>query len=124
MKQVVQEFTVSRKGWLRGEGSESSALLREEDGKKCCLGFYANACGISDDEILGAHILSYIVTPQSHPQVHPTFSDREAREGWVVAEAIMNLNDRNDMGAKNDSERERELTAKFAKLGITIHFVD
>ena len=48
MKLVIDESK-----WLRGEGHEHSRLLREKDGKMCCLGFLALACGFSEKEIKG-----------------------------------------------------------------------
>ena len=42
---------IDRRTWLRGEGPTDSALLRS-DGEKCCLGFYALACGLAPENIL------------------------------------------------------------------------
>lgn len=45
-----KEFTIDRRKWLRGKGKEFSKLLRS-NGEMCCVGFYAKACGLSDNAI-------------------------------------------------------------------------
>jgi len=45
-------FTIDRKTWLRGEGLSFSSLLRIKDNKRCCLGFYCQFLGVSDDDML------------------------------------------------------------------------
>ena len=37
---------IDRRTWLRGEGASQSFLLREADGKMCCLGFACLAAGL------------------------------------------------------------------------------
>jgi hypothetical protein len=43
------KLTIDRKKWLRGTGD--SFLLSPRDGKMCCLGFYALACGLTENDI-------------------------------------------------------------------------
>ena len=45
------KLVIDRATWLRGEGHEQSYLLRECDGKMCCLGFFALACGLHPERI-------------------------------------------------------------------------
>lgn len=47
------EFTISRKTWLSGEGSDDSFLLRSCDNKMCCLGFFLKSLGATDEDIVG-----------------------------------------------------------------------
>lgn len=41
----VKSFVVDRSKWLRGEGFDDSCLLTTGN-RMCCLGFYAEACGL------------------------------------------------------------------------------
>jgi hypothetical protein len=43
----MSTYTVSRKTWYRGKTDEDSSLLRP-DGQRCCIGFVAEQCGVSD----------------------------------------------------------------------------
>lgn len=49
-----KSFIINRKKWYRGKDS-GSMLRRPDDGKKCCLGFYANACGVPSQQITGRY---------------------------------------------------------------------
>jgi hypothetical protein len=42
------DVKINRRGWLKGEGSDASKLLRESDGLRCCIGFAASAAGFGD----------------------------------------------------------------------------
>ena len=40
-KPKMKRLVIDRKRWIRGEGFDDSYLYRGDDGKKCCVGFYA-----------------------------------------------------------------------------------
>lgn len=116
------EFTVDRKTWLRGEGGNGSCLLRDYDGKMCCLGFRALACGLTDAGISG-------VRQPNHLGVHLTDGKWD---GYVtngenallttnICDEIMRFNDEKHFSA---SSREERLTDLFKSLGDTVTFVD
>jgi hypothetical protein len=44
-------LTIKKSQWYRGQGGHSSYLRRAVDGKMCCLGFDAIACGLSEEMI-------------------------------------------------------------------------
>jgi len=50
MIKKATEFTVVRSKWFRGN-HRGSMLLRPTDGRMCCMGFYALACGATEDQI-------------------------------------------------------------------------
>lgn len=115
------EFTVSRKTWLRGEGSSNSYLLRPSDGKMCCLGFLALSCGLTPAEIEGHSDLfvleranklpASLVIPADNPDDEPLNSD--------VCWDIMAVND-----ATERKNREERLAELFAQAGIQVTFTD
>jgi hypothetical protein len=54
----MEKLVIDRATWGRGQGNKmggsgDSCLLSPKTGKKCCLGFYALACGYSEIEIRG-----------------------------------------------------------------------
>jgi len=73
----------------------------------CCLGFYAKACGLKDEEILDVDYPTQVA--DWHPQTNR------------LQQNIVCVNDDSCMG---DSTRESELISIFAVLGIVIRFVD
>lgn len=52
----MHEFVIDRKTWARGRYGES--YLLSHTGQKCCLGFFAESCGIAQDKLLGVSTLS------------------------------------------------------------------
>lgn len=50
---MITELTIKRSEWLRGEGVIDSALLRKSDQKRCCVGIYGRALGVSDTTLEG-----------------------------------------------------------------------
>lgn len=120
------KVTVERSRWLRGEGSTASALLREKDGKMCCLGFVCLALGRTEDQI----------RDKSSPTCGEWTGDGSAMAGsgtrlivrtdsggWVKPSPIeraMVVNDNKDM---SDSAREIALQKLLEEIGIDLEFV-
>lgn len=48
----VEEFVIDVDTWLRGERGDSF-LLRESDGKRCCVGQWLSARGFPDKDLIG-----------------------------------------------------------------------
>lgn len=115
----MKEFTVSRKTWLRGEGSKDSSLFRPEDKKMCCLGFLGKElCGATEEQMAGSD------TPgDSDPEIN-WIEGLLKNPGGYNSDAAHRLMDINDEECMDDEEREELLTKEFAKLGITVKFKD
>lgn len=118
-RKPIKSFTIDRKIWLRGVGSEKSMLM-DEDGKKCCLGIYGTACGISDVNLLGkrdpAHEGGRIKGFGSW-----LFKKASNSDYWV-SEACRQLMCDNDNVSLIQSRREALIKAGFAKAGIKVRF--
>jgi len=125
-------FEVKRSEWIRGQ-SELSALLVEKahrsvehpGRKKCCLGFFANACGISDSQIKG--IGSPASCPNFEPEVSADWNALMRGDPPVCrwnSDLCNDLMSCNDTRTLTDDKREAELTKLFSKLGHTVEFVD
>lgn len=124
-------FEVKRSEWFRGGTGVSALLVREADRredhpdrKRCCLGFFANACGIPDSQISGVSAPATLKNPGT------ASADWNAltREGMSVTHVNSNLcgdlMECNDNRHLTDAEREVALTRLFSELGHTVVFVD
>lgn len=107
------KLTIDRTKWLRGAGCEPSRLLRKEDGKMCCLGFYAKACGLTDDDIVG--------------QPNPSGVNRALPDEmlWLFgqqnnSDECLRLMEENDSSEVSESK----ISEIFAKNGVEVEFVN
>ena len=109
------EVVIDRKLWYRGKGAGGSRLLTEE-GKMCCLGFDALACGLKAEDIL------YITSPGSTGYDVPGLVnvDTYHHDNSKVCGEMMMTND-NEVIA--DGEREKLLTEMAATIGRKFVFV-
>jgi hypothetical protein len=120
------KVTVDRGRWLRGVGSETSMLLRESDGRMCCLGFVALALGKTEDQIRG------YAAPGS-----PVRDNRGVKVGFGTVlldlcpkghlsepAPIAQAMEENDDTSISDEIREERLIPLLAEVGIELEFVD
>ena len=105
-------FQVSRSKWLRGEGYENTFLLREKDGKMCCLGFLAMSLGNSTKR------LKNTPSPCEGMNFPKTLSYKNGNTKQCAL--IQQINDDKSV---TDQERERDLKREFSFCGINVEFV-
>jgi hypothetical protein len=120
------KLTIDRARWGRGVGE--GRLL--SDGKMCCLGFLAKACGLSDTAIedLGNPSDVYCEEPTKHKQVWNSMGVpfkkprklKELGEAMALETVFVLINDDENLTEKR---RERLLTKEFAKIGVNVEFV-
>jgi hypothetical protein len=131
------EFKISRKDWIRGEGSEKSALIVTTDGsnkgKKCCVGFQSLTAGLEEADLCGqgtvVDVYNYKISKGvtynlpdslkcmivSYPFGDDEYENTtEAREIYAANDAI----------CLSDEAREIRLTELFAEIGWKPIFVD
>ncbi len=102
-------FKVDRRTWYRGKGAAGSKLLRESDGKMCCLGSVALQCGVKKEAIKN------IAIPANIPK------GKKLLPEWVVK----NCSDAmicNDKPSISDDKREARLKKIFKEHGDIITF--
>jgi len=114
------KLVIDRQRWLRGE--EDSFLLRSDDNKMCCLGFYSLALGLKEVDILDVacpNEVDFLSAGQEYPD-------------WIyknVAMRVDHSDDINKLMRYNDdvyipSEvREEKIRETFAKHGVEVEFV-
>lgn len=126
------KLVIDRSKWLRGEGSSNSKLLRESDGKMCCLGFYAKQCGYTDEEILQRAAPGDVARTKGVRQgFEPLISSgtgcqcEECRNtprlvNSSLCSELMNVNDDETV---LDAERERFIAGVLEWIGVEVEFV-
>jgi hypothetical protein len=111
----VTEFTIDRSKWGRGCGD--GILLSPDDGKMCCLGFYALACGVSPSSINNQGFPSDVAAlPGEMDWLFRAFSDESVTP---AEEQIASTNDKENLLAK---DREKKIREHFATRGIKVKF--
>jgi hypothetical protein len=107
------EFTVARDNWLRGDPSKS--LLLNDEGGRCCVGFFMQQIhSIPDDRLRGICYVSGIDRSGSDG---PFGQIEDALQGAIVYLT-------NDYKGHSDAVREATLAEGFAALGYRPIFVD
>ena len=128
----MNKFIINRSKWLRGEGSLNSFLLRESDGKQCCLGQYANFCDISDENILGLKSPLSLFRDQSEEAYNDGLKKYSKYSKLLTVDDIgcshsyntVELMSTNDDPSIFDNAREDRLKTLFANIGIEVTFDD
>lgn len=116
-------FKIDRKLWLRGEGATKSALIREADGKMCCLGFFGIACGLSVNDLMGQKQPSDVKGyPSWLMSTYTNEFDKLNHTGCSMD--CHNLMSNNDTDGIDDNERERRIISSFANNDVQVEFVD
>lgn len=117
-------FTVHRPDWYRGQGNKNSRL-RREDGTMCCLGFYCLATGVAEEDLKDVPFPSHIDHNASNDSLCWLQEQEETTgsvfEGDDYEHIIGGINDATE---QTEEWREAQLTAQFAKHGITVIFTD
>jgi hypothetical protein len=122
-KKLKYTFTVDRKTWLRGEGSDDSKLLRESDGKMCCLGFACLQLGnVKKDSLKDVQVPVRIPGKErdkllSTPLEFLISADNESCD---IRLEMMTFNDVKGLSYK---QREKQLKKLFAAKNIQIKFI-
>lgn len=120
------EFVIDRKKWHRGKGALGSRLLREDDGKMCCLGQVSKQCGIEDKEIIDVsspHFLTFDAAKKIRAKI-PWLLGSDSDGDTVNSRACISAMGTNDSLRYKEATRERRLKAIFKKHGATLTFIN
>lgn len=107
MKYIIKESE-----WYRGQAL--SALLTT-DGRKCCLGFVAEQCGLSRQEILGK-LMPFNTEAFSKGEKWPAWMYENVHYLSIIALA-------NDSRGYSNEERKAKLQSLFAIFGDELEFI-
>lgn len=148
---MLKEFTIDRSVWLLPETSLEDSSLLADDGKMCCLGQYAKACGIKDRYIKNVSTfedLAYSKRSKFYSILKEFLADNHLsspiyNENNVISRTIVSINDtavgrrftRYSSNPYNyaivetsdiistQKQKESLLKKEFKKLGIKVKFV-
>lgn len=112
----IKKFTIDRKIWLRGEGTDKSKLLRSSDGKMCCLGIYLKKCGVKPT------LLNNLASPRQVGIPIPNWLLNTRGENSMLVDSLMEENDRELVTEKMMNLKEREIRGLFKEAGIKVTF--
>lgn len=126
----IQQFTIDYRRWIHGNSKFSeinSCLLREDDGKMCCLGFYALANGVRPDKILGVGDLAlakeYIVCNRHRDDIEESWLTESAEnfDSAFYNNLIYANDSRGNIAEKivyitNSFKKEKNIDVKFVNV--------
>lgn len=128
------KFTIKRSEWYRGLGGEHSRLLTPS-GRKCCLGFRAEAVGYTAVSMFNVGLPSILVATGESPAdlwrgiVTKVDADNPAEDilaiplpAYYITALGRTLVSINDDKTMDDIEREARLTKIFASVGDEVTF--
>jgi hypothetical protein len=118
MTEHPREFVVQRSKWLRG--LPLNGTLLNANGGRCCLGFVASQCGVSDEALLN-HTVPYALPREARSALAGLLlvdvKDRRKHTKLTMAAVVLN-----DSCSFTDDEREAQLSDLFAAHGYTLRF--
>ncbi len=114
------KLTIPREILLVGKGHAGTFLAR--DGKKDVLGFFAMACGATEDQLLGRVMLMkdgahYANDVSTHDL--PNIPE----DVMILDSTLFYLADMNDAPHLSERDRERLLMEGFEKMNVVVKFV-
>lgn len=115
------KFTIDRSKWIRGKDRGMSYLLRPADGKRCCVGFYLQACGLTDEQLSNrcyADSYDQNLRKDDLPAGTEWLHISRSKEG---GDSVYYVNDDMEL---TETEREERIAARFAREGHEVEFVD
>jgi hypothetical protein len=116
------KLVINRETWLVGKGHTRTFLAR--DGKKDVLGFFAAACGATDEQLEGKVMLTkdgpFVVTDVVMADLPNVPEEVAAR---LTDPILFFLSDMNDAPQFSERDRERLIMEGFENMKVTVKFV-
>lgn len=119
-KKKLETLVIDRTKWARGFKAGS---LLDLSGKMCCLGFYAKACGNTDDQIIGRGMpeqRDFDVARQTWSSSADWLFNKEQTTN---SEVCIRLAKCNDNPRSDDKQKERVIKKTFLKHGVKVKFI-
>lgn len=114
-QEYKHEFTVDRAAWRTATRGIGLAMLLNEQGYRCCLGFMAQSLGVPD----ATSKLCAYPTSTKDARFRDLMTGNDHSAQWNESR-IAGINDSGCI--VSDDERERRLAEAFEKLGIKVNF--
>ena len=120
----MKQFKVLLSRWLRGEGSHDSHLLRRDDYKMCCLGFYATQIAGKTECQIEDCPRPCEGFPEDRHLTQEIYLEKSNRIAYTPTEVCNDIMDINDDENTTDEEKMRLLKRKFALIDAEPVFVN
>jgi hypothetical protein len=127
-----KSFVIDRATWLNGRtmGKEASRLFRTFDSRKCCLGFYLEACGYTERQLNNRPSPLTVDTEEKGQKRKRLVPDwligmdvfDERPDDSPAAKVLMTINDRLPSSGISDEDREKRVAALFKENGVKVTF--
>lgn len=109
----IKSIRISKRTWYRGK-NKGSRLIRSDDNKKCCLGFFCLQAGVP------RKLLVDMPTPVDVEETGVKIPQLVAnKHNTTVTRALMACNDDTLLP---DSERSLEMRKLFKRIGVRVIF--
>lgn len=134
--ELVKEFTIDRRRWLRGN---QNGTLRDWNNNRCCIGFYAGACGFKIDKLSYADTLhytlltflrntskndlTYVDFPKALRKAFESVNENVKEKHNENKSIFTELYKVNDDPNISDEQREKFIIKTFKKFGIKVTFI-
>lgn len=118
----VKEFTVTRAAWMRGK--PKGVLYDKATDTRCCVGFFAHACGLDDELDLERTGKLSDATAGRRDWNEVPEAGLELLHDLANKPEFDALYTTNDNAEIDDTEREKKLTELFSTFGIAVRFED
>ncbi len=115
----MKRLIINRSTWYRGQGGDFSKLLKQDDGKMCCLGFYLKSVGIEEDALLDQADPSSILDYETEGKIPEWLLS-----GKDNSRLTLDLVGANDDQRTTEADREMVVKKLFAQAGVKVVFED
>ena len=127
-KKIVHSFVIDERRWLHGEKDTPSyeGVLRNKEGKMCCLGFFAQSCGVKPKDMVEIGMPDALESKLPRKLLQFAFEiDKCSDEVELyLKNPVEYLSDANDDEGYTLVQRKRKITSLFKKLGVEVTFVN
>lgn len=113
------KLIIDRARWLRGTGNDSK-LLDPMTQKMCCLGFYATACGLKDEDI-NNHSMPSCIAGNKIPDTMKWLIGSSQYLDSDAANKLARINDRISI---SEDDREGTIINLFEKHDVQVEFIN
>jgi hypothetical protein len=128
--QIVHELVIDERRWLHAEKDDPEGnyegMLRNEEGKMCCLGFFAQSCGVKAKDMLNLGMPADLNRiPKKLREM--AFDAEDFGDGDVdysTKDVIQDLADANDEEGLTLARRKQRITRLFRQIGVGVTFVN
>ncbi len=119
----VKKFTIKRSEWTRGNKNGPSRLLNE-DGFKCCLGFYALASGLRNQDIKLLYSPTEIILDKNKRWDSFLLKESLLDDKLLNSDACETLMFINDNPVSSDKVKEKDIIKMFKQHNVQVRFID